>query len=95
MNEAWFARTYLFLSGQIKLHNVKIMLTLFLKTISHQKTIRYYIFVDDEWYTVNSSQQTIEQPDVIQEIILPYVSNWMTRGDKNQQDSLSSLQKGT
>ena len=74
MNEAWFARTYLFLSGQIKLHNVKIMLKLFLKTMSHQKTIRYYIFVDGEWYKVNSSQPTIEQPDVIQEIILPYVS---------------------
>ena len=42
--------------------------------MSHQKTKRYGIFVDDEGYTINCSHQTFEQLYVIQEIILPEVS---------------------
>ena len=40
----------------------------------HQKIIHSDIVVNDEGYTVNSSQQTVQQIEVIQEVILPEVS---------------------
>ena len=47
---------------------------MFLESISHQKITRYDIFFDDEEYTTSSSGKTLEQIEVIQEIVLPEVS---------------------
>ena len=41
--------------------------------MSHQKIIHYNV-VDDEGYTINSSQQMVEQIQVIQEVVLQELS---------------------
>ena len=50
------------------------ILVLFLKSTVHQKIIHYDIVSGDEGYTINSSQQTVEQFEVIQVVVLPEVS---------------------
>lgn len=55
-------------------HHVKVILIMFLESISHQKITRYDIFVDYEEYTTSSSGKTLQQIEVIQEIVLPEVS---------------------
>ena len=50
------------------------ILVLFLKSTVHQKIIHYDIVSGDEGYTINSSQQTVEQIEVIQVVVVTEVS---------------------